>query len=43
VNPTAKAPGDTRTPLELPDEIETRGRAVDAAVARLRTLLGNGV
>ena len=41
VNPTAKAAGDTRTPLELLDEIEGRGREVDAAVARLRVLLGN--
>ena len=39
VNPTAKAAGDTRTPLELLDEIEGRGREVDAAVARLRVLL----
>ncbi len=39
VNPTAKAPGDTRTPVELLDEIEARGREVDAAVARLRALL----
>ena len=39
VNPTAKAAGDTRTPLELLDEIETRGREVDAAVTRLRGLL----
>jgi hypothetical protein len=29
---------DTRTPLELLDEIEARGREVDAAVARLRGL-----
>ena len=40
VNPTAKAAGDTRTPMELLDEIEARGREVDAAVARLRTMLG---
>ena len=39
VNPTAKAPGDTRTPLELLDEIEARGYEVDAAIARLRALL----
>jgi type I restriction enzyme M protein len=39
VNPTAKAGGDTRTPLELLDEIEARGREVDAAVTRLRGLL----
>jgi type I restriction enzyme M protein len=41
VNPTAKAPGDTRTPLELLDEIEARGIDVDAAVARLRALLAD--
>ncbi len=39
VNPTAKVAGDTRTPIELLDEIEARGREVDAAVTRLRTLL----
>jgi type I restriction enzyme M protein len=39
VNPTAKAAGDTRTPMELLDEIEARGHDVDAAVARLRVLL----
>jgi type I restriction enzyme M protein len=39
VNPTAKAAGDTRTPTELLDEIEARGRDVDAAIARLRALL----
>lgn len=39
VNPTAKASGDTRTPLELLDEIEARGREVDEAVARLRALV----
>ena len=38
-NPTAKAAGDTRTPTELLDEIEARGRDVDAAIARLRALL----
>jgi type I restriction enzyme M protein len=40
VNPAAKAAGDTRTPLELLDEIETRGHEVDEAVARLRARLG---
>ena len=40
VNPTAKVAGDTRTPIELLDEIEARGREVDGAVTRLRTLLG---
>ena len=39
VNPTAKAAGDTRTPLELLDEIEARGHEVDATLARLRGLL----
>jgi type I restriction enzyme M protein len=39
VNPTAKAPGDTRTPLKLLDEIDARGHEVDAALARLRALL----
>ena len=42
VNPTAKADADTRTPLELLDEIEARGREVDAAVGRLRALLEGG-
>jgi len=42
VNPTAKAPGDMRTPIELLDEIEARGQEVDAAVARLRALLQVG-
>ena len=39
VNPNAKAAVDTRTPGELLDEIEARGREVDAAIARLRRLL----
>lgn len=39
VNPTARAAGDTRTPTELLDEVEARGRDVDAAIARLRALL----
>jgi len=42
VNPTAKAVGDTRTPAELRDEIEVRGREIDDAVARLRILLRDG-
>jgi type I restriction enzyme M protein len=42
VNPTAKSNADTRTPLELLDEIEARGREVDAAVGRLRPLLEGG-
>jgi type I restriction enzyme M protein len=40
VNPTAKATGDTPTPTELLEEIEARGREVDAAIVRLRALLG---
>lgn len=39
VNPNAKSAGDTRTPLELLDEIEACGREVDAAITRLRELL----
>jgi len=42
VNPTAKSNADTRTPLELLDEIEARGREVDAAIGRLRALLEGG-
>jgi type I restriction enzyme M protein len=42
VNPTARAPGDMRTPIELLDEIEARGQEVDAAIARLRALLQAG-
>ena len=39
VNPNAKSVEDTRTPEELLDIIEARGREVDAAVAELRRLL----
>ena len=39
VNPNATAERDARTPSELLDEIEARGREVDAAVADLRRLL----
>ena len=42
VNPNAKAEVDARTPLELLDEIEARGREVDEALARLRRLLASG-
>jgi type I restriction enzyme M protein len=40
VNPNAKADVDTRTPEELLDIIEARGREVDAAIVELRRLLG---
>ena len=39
VNPNARTDVDTRTPAELLDIIEVRGREVDAAIAELRTLL----
>ncbi|MBA2719955.1 MAG: N-6 DNA methylase [Chloroflexi bacterium] len=39
VNPNAKSTEDTRTPEELLDIIETKGREVDAAIAELRRLL----
>ncbi len=39
VNPNAKAVEDQRTPEELLDQIESRGREVDAAIAKLRRLL----
>jgi type I restriction enzyme M protein len=39
VNPNAKADVDTRTPEELLDIIESKGREVDAAIAELRRLL----
>jgi type I restriction enzyme M protein len=38
VNPTAKAEGDTRTPEELLDIIEAKGREVAEALAALRAL-----
>ena len=37
VNPNAKNNEDTRTPEELLDLIEAKGREVAEAVARLRT------
>lgn len=39
VNPNAKSTEDTRTPEELLDIIEAKGREVDAAIAHLRALL----
>ena len=39
VNPNAKSTEDTRTPEELLDIIESKGREVDAAIATLRALL----
>ena len=39
VNPNAKSTEDTRTPEELLDIIETKGREVDAAITELRRLL----
>jgi type I restriction enzyme M protein len=39
VNPNAKSVEDTRTPEELLDIIEARGREVEAAIAELRGLL----
>jgi type I restriction enzyme M protein len=38
VNPHAKSVEDTRTPEELLDVIEARGREVAAAIAELRAL-----
>jgi type I restriction enzyme M protein len=39
VNPNARADVDTRTPEELLDIIEAKGREVDAAIAELRALI----
>jgi type I restriction enzyme M protein len=39
VNPNAKSTEDTRTPEELLDIIEAKGREVDAAITELRRLL----
>ena len=39
VNPNARSNEDTRTPEELLEIIESRGREVDAAIAELRRLL----
>lgn len=40
VNPKEKIAGDLRTPAQLLDAIESKGREVDDALARLRTLIG---
>ncbi|MCB2021343.1 MAG: hypothetical protein KDG44_11110, partial [Burkholderiaceae bacterium] len=40
VNPKERKAGDTRTPVELLDAIEAKGREVDDALARLRELMG---
>ncbi|TRZ53636.1 hypothetical protein D4S03_01440, partial [bacterium] len=44
VNPNRKDESDTRTPEELLDIIESKGREVEAAIASLRkiTKLGSG-
>ena len=39
VNPNAKSTEDTRTPEELLDIIEAKGREVDEAIRQLRALL----
>lgn len=41
VNPNAKSTEDTRTPEELFDIIESKGREVEAAIAELRRLIGS--
>ena len=41
VNPNAKSTEDTRTPEELLDIIESKGREVDTAMATLRHLLSS--
>lgn len=41
VNPNAKSVEDTRTPEQLLDIIEERGREVDAAITELRRLLSD--
>src|SRR3990172_5652804 len=43
VNPNAKSTEDTRTPEELLDIIEAKGREVDAALTTLRDLLAHDV
>lgn len=42
VNPNARSTEDTRTPEELLDIIEAKGREVDAAIGELRMLLAAG-
>ena len=40
VNPNRKSDEDTRTPAQLLDFIDGKGREADAALARLRGLIG---
>ena len=42
VNPNRKSNEDTRTPEELLDIIESKGREIDAAIAELRASLAKG-
>ncbi len=42
VNPNRKSNEDTRTPEELLDIIESKGREIDAAIAELRASLSGG-
>jgi len=42
VNPSGKSNEDTRTPEELLDIIESKGREIDAAIAELRASLATG-
>jgi type I restriction enzyme M protein len=42
VNPNRKSTEDTRTPEELLDIIESKGREIDAAIAELRASLASG-
>ena len=42
VNPNRKSNEDTRTPEELLDIIESKGREIDAAISELRASLAKG-
>ncbi len=42
VNPNARSTEDTRTPEELLDIIEAKGREVEEAIADLRRMLATG-
>jgi type I restriction enzyme M protein len=42
VNPNRATEEDTRSPAELLDFIETKGREADAALGKLRELIGKG-
>jgi hypothetical protein len=42
VNPNRKSTEDTRTPEELLDIIEAKGREIDVAIAELRASLATG-